>query len=136
MAYNTYFMFKVGSMLFLLKVKYFDLRKSSRLFFKLTWSQKPKTKYFMEKQQHGFSESTLRAGSDRLQKSSKSLLIALQIMSLSQIHHSLIVHISFSFRKNTGGKKGPEDKPIRVVAAFAPSRAKMVPGLHSNSLYR
>ena len=39
----------------------------------------------MEQQQHGFSDSTPRAGSDRLQKSSKSLLIALQLMSISQI---------------------------------------------------
>ena len=31
-------------------------------------------KDFMEKQQHGFSDSTPRAGSDRLQKSAKSLL--------------------------------------------------------------
>ena len=40
---------------------------------------------FMEKQQHGFSDSTPRAGSDRLQKSSKGLLSALQLMSISQI---------------------------------------------------
>ena len=39
----------------------------------------------MEQQQHGFSDSTPRAGSDRLQKSSKSLLNALQYMSISQI---------------------------------------------------
>ena len=34
-------------------------------------------KDFMEQQQHGFSNSTPRAGSDRLQKSAKSLLSAL-----------------------------------------------------------
>ena len=39
----------------------------------------------MEQQQHGFSDSTPRAGSDGLQKSAKSLLIALQLMSISQI---------------------------------------------------
>jgi len=39
----------------------------------------------MEQQQHGFSDSTPRAGSDRLQKSAKSLLSALQLMSISQI---------------------------------------------------
>ena len=38
----------------------------------------------MEQQQHGFSDSTPRAGSDRLQKSA-SLLCALQLMSISQI---------------------------------------------------
>ena len=41
-------------------------------------------KDFMEQQQHSFSDSTPRAGSDRLQKSSNSLLSALQLMS-SQI---------------------------------------------------
>ena len=35
--------------------------------------------------QHGFSDSTSRAGSDRLQKSVKSLHSALQLMSISQI---------------------------------------------------
>ena len=39
----------------------------------------------MEQQQHGFSDSTPRAGSDRLQKSAKILLSALQLMSISQI---------------------------------------------------
>ena len=42
-------------------------------------------KDFMEQQQHGFSDSTPRTGSDRLQKSAKSLLSALQLMSISQI---------------------------------------------------
>ena len=41
-------------------------------------------KDFME-QHHGFSDSTPRAGSDRLQKSTKSLLSALQLMSICQI---------------------------------------------------
>ena len=41
----------------------------------------------MEQQQHGLSNSTPRAVSDRLQKSTKSLLSlsALQFMSISQI---------------------------------------------------
>ena len=39
----------------------------------------------MEQQQHGFSDSTPRAGSDRLQKIGKSLLRALQLMSISLI---------------------------------------------------
>ena len=39
----------------------------------------------MEQQQHGFSDSTPRAGSDRLQKSAKSLLSALQLITNSQI---------------------------------------------------
>ena len=39
----------------------------------------------MEQQQHGFSDLTPRAGSDRLQKQAKSLLITLQLMSISQI---------------------------------------------------
>ena len=39
----------------------------------------------MKQQQHGFSDSTPRAGSDRLQKSAKSLLSALQLMSISQV---------------------------------------------------
>ena len=42
-------------------------------------------KDFIEQQQHGFSDSTPRADSDRLQKSAKSLLCALQLMSISQI---------------------------------------------------
>ena len=42
-------------------------------------------KDFMEQQQHGFSDSTPRADSDRLQKSAKGLLSALQLMSISQI---------------------------------------------------
>ena len=37
-------------------------------------------KDFVEQQQHGFSDPTPRAGSDRLQKWTKSLLIALQLM--------------------------------------------------------
>ena len=40
----------------------------------------------MEQQQHGFSDSTPRAGRDRLQKSATSLLRSLQLfMSISQI---------------------------------------------------
>ena len=40
----------------------------------------------MEQLQHGFSDSTPRAGSNRLQKSAKSLLSALKLMSIiSQI---------------------------------------------------
>ena len=39
----------------------------------------------MEQQQHGFDDSTPRAGSERLQKSAKSLLRALQLMSNGQI---------------------------------------------------
>ena len=39
----------------------------------------------MEHKQHGFSDSTPRAGSDRFQKSAKSLLSSLQLMSISQI---------------------------------------------------
>ena len=39
----------------------------------------------MEQQQHGFSDSTPRAGSDRLQNPAKSLISALQFMSISQI---------------------------------------------------
>ena len=39
----------------------------------------------MEQQQHGFSDSTPRVGSDRLQKTAKSLLSALQLMSIYQI---------------------------------------------------
>ena len=39
----------------------------------------------MEQQQHGFSDSTPRAGGDRLRKSAKSLLSAFQLMSISQI---------------------------------------------------
>ena len=46
----------------------------------------------MKQQQHGFSDSTPRAGSDRLQKSPKSLI---QLMSISQI----------SNRKYEGGQK-------------------------------
>ena len=38
----------------------------------------------MDQQQHGFSDSTPRVGSERLQKSAKSLLV-LQLMSNSQI---------------------------------------------------
>ena len=44
-------------------------------------SLKPK-KDFMEQLQHGFSDSTPRAGSNRLQKSAKSLLSALNLMSI------------------------------------------------------
>ena len=39
----------------------------------------------MEQQQYGFSDSTTGAGSDRLQNSAKSLLSALQLISISQI---------------------------------------------------
>ena len=39
----------------------------------------------MEQQQHGVSDSMPRAGRDRLQKSAKSLLSALQLMTISQI---------------------------------------------------
>ena len=39
----------------------------------------------MEQKQHGFSDSTPRAGSDRKQKSAKSLLSALQLMIFSQM---------------------------------------------------
>ena len=39
----------------------------------------------MEQKQHGFSDSTPRAGSDRLQKSAKNLLNELQLMSISPI---------------------------------------------------
>ena len=42
-------------------------------------------KDFMEQQQHGFSDSKPKAGSDRLKKSAKSLITALQLMSISQI---------------------------------------------------
>ena len=47
--------------------------------------QKSTIKDFMEQQQHGFSNSTPRADSDRLQKSAKSFISALQLMSISQI---------------------------------------------------
>jgi len=39
----------------------------------------------MEQQQRSFSDSPQWAGSDRLQKPAKSLLSALQLMSISQI---------------------------------------------------
>ena len=39
----------------------------------------------MEQQQHGFSDSTPRACIDRLQKSTKRLLSASQLMPISQI---------------------------------------------------
>ena len=39
----------------------------------------------MELAQHGFSDSTPRACSDKFQKSAKSLLSALKLMSISQI---------------------------------------------------
>ena len=39
----------------------------------------------MKQQQHCLSDLTPRAGSDRLKKSAKSLLSALQLMSISQI---------------------------------------------------
>ena len=39
----------------------------------------------MEQQQHGFRDSTPRAGHNRSEKSVKSLLSALQFMSISQI---------------------------------------------------
>ena len=49
------------------------------------FQEKDQTKDFMEQQQQGFSDSTPRAGSDRLQKSDKSLLSALQLMSISHL---------------------------------------------------
>ena len=66
----------------------------------------------MEQQQHGFSDSTPRAGSDRLQKSSKSLLIALQLMSISHIgtqkygsgHYDPIIH-----KKNSSNRRTSKD---------------------------
>ena len=45
-------------------------------------------KRLYEQQQHGLSDSTPRAGSDKLQKSTKSLLSALQLMSISQKYGS------------------------------------------------
>ena len=39
----------------------------------------------MEQKQFGFSDSMLRAGSDKLQKSAESFLSALQLMYISQI---------------------------------------------------
>ena len=39
----------------------------------------------MEQQQHGFNDSTPRAGIDRLQISTKSMLSALQSISISPI---------------------------------------------------
>ena len=48
-----------------------------------SWSNLETAKDFMEQQQQGFSDSTPRAGSDRLQKSSK--FSALQLMSISHI---------------------------------------------------
>ena len=39
----------------------------------------------MEQQQHGFSDSTPRAGSERLHKSAKSLLCAKQLMSIQLV---------------------------------------------------
>ena len=39
----------------------------------------------MDQQQHSFSDSKPRAGSDRLQKSAKSFLGALQLMSIGKI---------------------------------------------------
>ena len=39
----------------------------------------------MEQKQHDFSDSAPRAGSDRLEKSAKKLLSALQLMSISKI---------------------------------------------------
>ena len=42
-------------------------------------------KDFMEQLRQGFSDSTPKAGSDRLQKSAKSLLSALQSKSISKI---------------------------------------------------
>ena len=40
-------------------------------------------KDFMEQLQHGFSYSTPRVGNDRLQKSTKSLLSALQLICIN-----------------------------------------------------
>ena len=42
-------------------------------------------KDFMKQQQRGLGDSTPRAGSDRLQKLVKSLLSALQLMSIRKI---------------------------------------------------
>ena len=55
----------------------------------------------MEQQQHGFSDSTPRAGSDRLQKSAKILLSALQLMSISQIitQKYELGHFDFFFKE-------------------------------------
>ena len=46
-------------------------------------------KHFLEQQQHGFSYSTPRLGSERLQKSAKSLLRALQLISIFDIEINL-----------------------------------------------
>ena len=70
------------------ETKHFYLsRKTDRqiLLFTITGGYSKQQKDFMEQQQQGFSDSTPRAGSDRLQKSAKSLLSALQLMSISQI---------------------------------------------------
>ena len=50
----------------------------------------------MEQQQSSFSHSTPRAGSDRLQKSAKSVLSALQLMSISQISTQKYRSVHFS----------------------------------------
>ena len=39
----------------------------------------------MEQQQHGFNDLPPRVGSERLQKSAKSFISALHLMSISQI---------------------------------------------------
>ena len=68
-----------------------------------------KRKEFMEQQQHGFSGSMPRAGIDRLQKSAKSLLIALQLMLISQINSPKVWVRSFrpvlSHKKNSSYRK-------------------------------
>ena len=42
------------------------------------------------------------------------------------------------YRKSLAGKKNsaPEENPVRVVAAFAPSRARNMTGLHPTTVYR
>ena len=52
----------------------------------------------MEQQQHGFSDSMLRAGSDRLQKSARSLLSALQLQLQCPIVKSMGHVISTLFK--------------------------------------
>ena len=44
----------------------------------------------MEQQQHGFSDSTPRVSSDRLQKSAKSLLSALQLCPLVKLADKIV----------------------------------------------
>ena len=60
----------------------------------------------MEQQQRGFSDSTSRAGSDRLQKSAKSLLYSLQLMEL----------MSISQKKNSTIKYGSGHFNLFIIA--------------------